>query len=91
LLEGERALKELAAVQTAAQDEMAFEQRAAVAKNLENFVLCHGMSFKFQLPIFKPTFNAETQRPQSFAEKNDLLLCVLCFSAFEFIWLSSGC
>jgi hypothetical protein len=35
-------LKELAAVQSAAEDEMAFEQRAAVAKNLEDFVWCHG-------------------------------------------------
>ena len=33
LLEGEGALKELAAVQAAAEDEMAFEQRAAVAEN----------------------------------------------------------
>ena len=42
LLEGERALKVLAAVEAAAQDEMAFEQRAGVAENLEDFVLCHG-------------------------------------------------
>ena len=46
LLEREGALKELAAVQSAAQDEMAFEQRAAVAENLENFVLCHGVEFQ---------------------------------------------
>jgi hypothetical protein len=41
LLQGEGALKELPAVQTAAEDEMPFEQRARVAENLENFVLCH--------------------------------------------------
>ncbi len=41
LLQRERALEELAAVQTAAQDEMAFEQRAGVAENLQNFVLSH--------------------------------------------------
>jgi hypothetical protein len=41
LLEREGALKVLAAVQAAAEDEMAFEQRAAVAENLEDFVLCH--------------------------------------------------
>ena len=54
LLEREGALEELAAVQTAAEDEMAFEQRAAVAENFQNFVLCHGMSFKFQVASFKP-------------------------------------
>jgi hypothetical protein len=73
-LEREGALKVLAAVQAAAENEMAIEQRAAVSENPENFVLRHGMSFKFQVPSFKPAFNAETQRPQSFAEKNDLLL-----------------
>ena len=41
LLERERALKKLAAVQPAAKDKMAFEQRAAVAENLQDFVLCH--------------------------------------------------
>jgi hypothetical protein len=41
LLEREGALEKLPAVQAAAQDEMAFEQRAAVAENLQNFVLCH--------------------------------------------------
>ena len=46
-------MKVLAAVQSAAQDEMAFEQRAAVAKNLENFVLGHQASFKFQVSSFK--------------------------------------
>jgi hypothetical protein len=56
LLEREGALKVLAAVQSAAENEMAFEQRAAVAENLENFVLCHGMSFKFQ--VFKFKFQA---------------------------------
>jgi hypothetical protein len=35
-------LKKLAAVQTAAENEMAFEQRAAVPKNLEDLILCHG-------------------------------------------------
>jgi hypothetical protein len=54
LLEREGALKVLAAVQAAAENEMAFEQRAAVAEDLENFVLCHELSFKFQLPSFKP-------------------------------------
>jgi hypothetical protein len=80
-LERKGALEELAAVQAAAENEMAFEQRAAVAEYLENFVLCHGMSFKFQVPSFKPTFNAETQRPQSFAEKK--LLNPLRFSAYS--------
>ena len=41
LLEREGTLEKLPAVQTAAEDEMAFEQRAAVAENLENFVLRH--------------------------------------------------
>ena len=45
LLERERALKVLAAVQTAAQNEMAFEQRAGVAENLQDFVLCHRGDF----------------------------------------------
>jgi hypothetical protein len=33
---------------------MAFEQRAGVMENLENFVLCHRTSFKFQVSSFKP-------------------------------------
>jgi hypothetical protein len=33
---------------------MAFEQRAGVAENLENFVLCHRTSFEFQVSSFKP-------------------------------------
>jgi hypothetical protein len=40
-LQSESTLKELAAVQTAAQDKMPFEQRAGVAENLENVILCH--------------------------------------------------
>jgi hypothetical protein len=42
LLERERALKKLPAVQAAAEDEMPFEQRAAVAENFQNVVLRHG-------------------------------------------------
>ena len=53
LLEREGALKVLAAVQAAAEDEMAFEQRATVAENLEDFVLCHRRSFKFSVFSFK--------------------------------------
>ena len=53
LLERERALEKLPAVQTAAEDEMAFEQRAAVAENLENLILCHRRSFKFSVFSFK--------------------------------------
>jgi hypothetical protein len=34
-------LKELAAAQAAAENEMSFEQRAGVAKNLERFGICH--------------------------------------------------
>jgi hypothetical protein len=41
LLEREGTLKVLTAMQSAAQDEMAFEQRAGVVENLENFVLGH--------------------------------------------------
>ena len=51
LLECERALKKLPAVQSAAQNEMAFEQRARVAKNLQRFVFCHAC--KFQVWRFK--------------------------------------
>ena len=53
LLQGEGALEKLPAVQAAAENEMAFEQRAGVAKNLEDFVLCHGGSFAFQVSGFK--------------------------------------
>ena len=53
LLQRERALKVLAAVQAAAENEMAFEQRAAVVENLEDFVLCHRWSFKFRASSFK--------------------------------------
>ncbi len=48
LLEREGALKVLAAVQSAAEDEMPFEQRAGVAENLEDFGLCLGPSFKWR-------------------------------------------
>ncbi len=41
LLEGERALEELAAVEAAAKDEMTFEERAGVAEDLEDFSLSH--------------------------------------------------
>jgi len=34
-------LEKMPAVQAAAEDEMAFEQRAAVAENLQDFVLLH--------------------------------------------------
>jgi hypothetical protein len=45
LLQSQRTLEELAAVQTAAQNKMAFEQRAGIAENLENFVFRHGREF----------------------------------------------
>jgi hypothetical protein len=45
-------------VQSAAQDEMAFEQRATVTENLENFVLGHGGSVKFQVSSFKPDYRS---------------------------------
>ena len=41
-----------------------------LAENLQNVVLCHCASFKFQVSSFKPALNAETQRPQSLAKKN---------------------
>src|ERR1035441_7652293 len=41
LLEREGALEKLPAVQTAAEDEMAFEQRSAIAENFQNVVLRH--------------------------------------------------
>ena len=52
LLKRERALKELPAVQAAAEDKCPFEQCAGVAENLENFVLCHAggvSSFRFEV------------------------------------------
>jgi len=45
LLERERTLKVLAAVQTAAQNEMAFKQRAGVAENLQDLILRHHVDF----------------------------------------------
>jgi hypothetical protein len=45
LLEREGALKELTAMQSAAEDEMAFEQRAAIAENFQNVVLRHHHQF----------------------------------------------
>ena len=55
LLERQGALEKLPAVQAAAEDEMTFEQRSAVAKNLEDFVLCHGgmLSPKFKVQSSK--------------------------------------
>ncbi len=41
LLQSQGALEELAAVQTAAQNEVPFQQRAGLAKNLQRFVLRH--------------------------------------------------
>jgi hypothetical protein len=41
LLKGEGALKELAAVEAAAEDKVAFEQSAGVAEDLEDFVVGH--------------------------------------------------
>ena len=41
LLQGQRALEVLAAVQSAAEHEMAFQQRAALAENLQDFVPGH--------------------------------------------------
>jgi len=52
LLERKGALEVLAAVQATAENEMAFEQRTAVVENFQDFVLCHGMSFKLQLSSF---------------------------------------
>lgn len=42
-LESERALEELPAVQSATKHEVPFEQRARVAEQLQDFVVCHGM------------------------------------------------
>ena len=53
LLEREGALEKLPAVQSAAQNEMAFEQRAGIAKNLQGFIFCHARSFKFGVSSFK--------------------------------------
>jgi hypothetical protein len=53
LLEREGTLKVLAAVQAAAEDEMAFKQRAAVAENFQDFVLCHGMNVKSKVQSSK--------------------------------------
>ena len=41
LLERQRTLKELSAVQSATKDEMAFEQRSGIAKRLQDFVFSH--------------------------------------------------
>jgi hypothetical protein len=90
LLEREGALKVLAAVQAAAENEMAFEQRAAVAKNLLNFVLRHRRSFKFYVSSFKfsfNAFNAEARRMRRGAKMKlfSANLCGLCASAFIFV------
>jgi hypothetical protein len=41
LLEGERALEVLAAVESASENEMAFQERAGVAEYLQDFVFGH--------------------------------------------------
>jgi hypothetical protein len=41
LLQRERALEKLAAVQPAAQNKMSFEQRARFAKYVQSLVFCH--------------------------------------------------
>src|SRR5262249_13738620 len=60
LLKRERALKKLPAVKGAAENEMAFEQGACIAENLQNFVFGHWLefqvlSFQFQV-ICSPEF-----------------------------------
>jgi hypothetical protein len=42
LLKGQGALKILTAVESAAKDEMAFQERAGIAKNLQHFIFGHG-------------------------------------------------
>jgi hypothetical protein len=46
LLQGEGALKVLTTVQAAAEHEMAFQQGAAVPKDLQNFTLSHAPSIE---------------------------------------------
>ncbi len=46
LLKRKRALKKLAAVQAAAQNEMAFQQRAGIAENLQCLIFCHAAKIK---------------------------------------------
>jgi len=48
LLERDGALEELPAVQAAAKEEMAFEQRAGVAEDLQHFVFGHGDDSSFK-------------------------------------------
>jgi len=43
MLQRERALEKLPAMQTAAKDKMPFEQRPCLAENLDDFGLCHGV------------------------------------------------
>ena len=75
LLEREGALKKLAAVQSAAEDEMAFEQRAGVAENLQNFVLRHrGEILSPKSKVQSPKFATETRRHR-------VLKFFLCVSA----------
>lgn len=53
LLQGQRALEELAAVQTTTQDEMSFEQRAAIAENLQHLILRHARDGKREVSSSK--------------------------------------
>jgi hypothetical protein len=79
LLEGQRALKELAAVQAAAENKMAFKQCTSVAENLENFVLSHRPEF----PVSGPKFQANPQMTPIFANGVKKLaqvfkICAIC-------------
>jgi hypothetical protein len=51
VLERQRALKELTAMQPAAEDEVAFEQRAALPENCEYLFGCHGQNSKARVAL----------------------------------------
>jgi hypothetical protein len=96
LLEREGALEKLPAVQTAAQNEMAFKQRAAVAENLQHFVFCHRASFTFHVSRFKSDrfllasdfqILNSARVPKWIKTIIAILLLPVCFGAASALWM----
>jgi hypothetical protein len=92
VLEGEGALEVLPTVEAAAQDEMAFQQRAGVAEDLQGFSARHGASFPHRLLRIQSKSLWASQPRAAFPECGvpkwvksilALLLLPLCYGATQ--------
>jgi hypothetical protein len=53
-------------VQSAAKNEMAFQQRAGIAEDLQHLVFGHGLSFTFHVSRFKSLSHGSVQVRREF-------------------------